>query len=643
MPHTIDSVRSTSRRSAHVLGAILGILVAGAAIPAGIAQTTLVDVTIQAPYGPEAFDDPAGWSASVPVPPARPAPTASWQWGAPTSGPGVAASGTNVWATNLSGNYANNACSGLMSPPIDLTNATSASVSFKHWRHFELLSSLGTAYDGGIIMVTPDDSRTLNVVTATGYNASNVPGTTLRTCWNAAPTTVRGYAGPLGTALPPPVYATSSASLSAYLGQTVRVVFAFGSDSIGQRAGWYVDDVALTINGVTTTQDFEASDGGFTQVGTKVAPPPALGWSHGVPTDGPANATGMWATNPAGNHGPNECAWVESPPIDLGPLPGEAGPVASVTLFWSQWYRASSASSAGVVQIGTADGNYTNIVPTTGYPSNPSSAELRACTDHAATGAFAGFLNAVGADAVPYEADITAFLGKTITVRFLFASTSSTFTYPGWAVDDVAIETALEVTLPNPEDLIPDDLGLPVGGTDAPGWSHGGENSTWAFGVALSGPTNETVYKTNLTGNYKNYDCSWIESPTVPAALLSLNASMSFDHWYEIESIYSSSSYDGGVLLMSVDGGNWTYVSLPEYDRSNTMSYLDACLVKNGQAPDLMVFSGNHPSWETVTVDLSAYATAQSVQFRWLFGSDYSVTYDGWAIKNVMVGGVKIL
>src|SRR5699024_1304488 len=31
-----------------------------------------------------------------------------WEWGVPTSGPNVAASGDKLWATNLSGNYTTN-------------------------------------------------------------------------------------------------------------------------------------------------------------------------------------------------------------------------------------------------------------------------------------------------------------------------------------------------------------------------------------------------------------------------------------------------------------------------------------------------------------------------------------------------------
>lgn len=636
--------RSNSRPIARAAGALLvaAAVSAMAVLPAGVAQTTLVDLTIGAPASNDFEDGPQDWVASVPAPTTRPAPTDTWQWGAPTSGPGIAASGSNVWATNLSGNYAASQCSGLLSPPIDLTGATSASLSFKHWRHMDQFSSTSTFVgDGGMLMVTADGGTTFTRITGTGYTTNSMSSVILP-CFDGAPSSARGYTGPPGATPPAPTYASNGADLSAFVGQTVQVAFVFASNCCTHRAGWYLDDVATTIDGVTTTEDFEASDGGFTQVGTKVAPAPAQGWSHGVPTTGPGTPTAMWATNLHGNHGPSECNWIESPPIDLGPLPSEAGAVATATLSWSQWFRGGSVSSAGVVQIGTSDG-FVNIVPTTGYPSNPTNVDLRACTDHAATGAFAGFIDAVGAPMNLFEADISAFLGKTVTVRFLFASTSSTVTNPGWYVDDVNVETAIEVVAPDPEDLVPEVPG--VNGADAPLWTHGGVKPSWGYGVALSGPVNETVYKTNLTGSYSTSECSWIQSPSVPGAVVASNPTLKFDHWYEMESIFSTSTWDAGIVMVSADGGaTWSYLELAEYDRPMTTSAIKACVGSHGVADTVLVFSGDHTaSFETVVADLSAFADAPSVTFRFLFGSDTSVQYDGWAIKNVEIGGVKVL
>src|SRR5688500_2370396 len=96
---------SVLSRSAPTAGALaLAAILAFSAAPAGLAQTTLLDVTIAAPLSSDFEDGPQDWAANPGQDPnTRPAPTASWQWGAPTSGPGAAASGANVWATNLAG------------------------------------------------------------------------------------------------------------------------------------------------------------------------------------------------------------------------------------------------------------------------------------------------------------------------------------------------------------------------------------------------------------------------------------------------------------------------------------------------------------------------------------------------------------
>src|SRR5690606_36122151 len=64
-------------------------------------------------------------------------PEGLWERGTPTSGPGAAYSGANVWATNLEGNYPNNANAWLMTPAIDLTDHDHALLKFAHWYSLE--------------------------------------------------------------------------------------------------------------------------------------------------------------------------------------------------------------------------------------------------------------------------------------------------------------------------------------------------------------------------------------------------------------------------------------------------------------------------------------------------------------------------
>ena len=74
----------------------------------------------------------------------------AWQWGAPTSGPGEAYSGENVYATNLAGIYNSSMNATLVMPPVDLPEGPSF-LQFKHWHNFEE-SSAGRAWDYGHVV-----------------------------------------------------------------------------------------------------------------------------------------------------------------------------------------------------------------------------------------------------------------------------------------------------------------------------------------------------------------------------------------------------------------------------------------------------------------------------------------------------------
>ena len=61
----------------------------------------------------------------------------SWAWGVPTSGPGAAHSGTNLWATNLAGDYNNSESSYIISPAIDLSAYAGQTPILKWWQWVE--------------------------------------------------------------------------------------------------------------------------------------------------------------------------------------------------------------------------------------------------------------------------------------------------------------------------------------------------------------------------------------------------------------------------------------------------------------------------------------------------------------------------
>nr|WP_176555891.1 S8 family peptidase [Virgibacillus ndiopensis] len=146
----------------------------------------------------------------------------SWEWGAPTSGPGSAASGENLYATNLAGEYESNMNATLVMPPIDLPEGNSY-LQFNQWHDLEKYDS-GTAYDFGHVFVSTDQEEWTQLM--------RVEGTT--TDWESA-----------------------EVDLSEYSGQRIYIGFNVTTDGSVSREGWYIDDVTLS----DTSQSSKASLG----------------------------------------------------------------------------------------------------------------------------------------------------------------------------------------------------------------------------------------------------------------------------------------------------------------------------------------------------------------------------------------------
>ncbi len=137
----------------------------------------------------------------------------SWEWGVPTSGPGEAFSGENLWATNLAGNYPNNADASLISPPIDLSGLSSAALAFTHWYRLE------RNWDYGRVEVTADGGETWTELAIYTSPASG--------------------GAPVGPETP-------LIDLTDYVGGTVQVRFRHTSDGSVSYPGWYIDDVIVS-------------------------------------------------------------------------------------------------------------------------------------------------------------------------------------------------------------------------------------------------------------------------------------------------------------------------------------------------------------------------------------------------------------
>jgi len=325
-------------------------------------------------------------------------PDTLWRCGLVGSGPGRAHSGSRAWATNLTGNYADNDVSFLYLPPIDLSGVSDADLSFRLW---------ATAYS----------SDGLNVQVETGPNV-----------WIALSPTTPAYEGFDATGAPAwnsigsqSQYALAIVPLTAYAGQSeVKLRLSFRSNGGAAHYGFYIDDIGVHdttddpdsdgIDGVRNEWstsgtnpfeddtdgdgsldgeevslgtdplnpadfdmapvitppalfDFEASDGGFAAMQTfpsGTEPAPDDRWGHGVVASGPNVAysgTRVWATVLNGNYVDLDRSYLYLPAINLGGL-------SSADLSFRFWMRAYSSDGLSV-EAQTSNGSWVGVSPLT--------------------------------------------------------------------------------------------------------------------------------------------------------------------------------------------------------------------------------------------------------------------------------------
>lgn len=140
----------------------------------------------------------------------------NWELGAPSGAvpgaPAAANSGTNCFGTNLAAAYDEDAEIWLRSPELDLTGAAGATLSFFHYRDIE------EGFDSGAVRVLDaSDNSELGVVGDVIDGSSDG--------WEQ-----------FARSLP-----------AAALGKAVVLEFRFLSDEINNLAGWYIDDVKVSL------------------------------------------------------------------------------------------------------------------------------------------------------------------------------------------------------------------------------------------------------------------------------------------------------------------------------------------------------------------------------------------------------------
>ena len=184
-----------------------------------------------------------------------------------------------------------------------------------------------------------------------------------------------------------------------------------------------------------------------------------------------------------------------------------------------------------------------------------------------------------------------------------------------------------------------DASNLPPGGwtitnSNATGWQYGTICSSYSSGPSAF-PSPTMGFGTNLCGGYGNYADDSLITPDYYIPIGS-SAKFVWKHW-----MCAENNYDGGVLYISVNGGNWNQVfgsyanNTQWYDNTASYGPFAGTQVWDGsRSSGCSSFSTSNVPWSNMEYDVSSLS-GNNVSFRFRHMSDGSVTYAGWYVDDV--------
>ncbi|MDD4442341.1 MAG: S8 family serine peptidase [Kiritimatiellae bacterium] len=160
------------------------------------------------------------------------------------------------------------------------------------------------------------------------------------------------------------------------------------------------------------------------------------------------------------------------------------------------------------------------------------------------------------------------------------------------------------------------------------GWTHSGVYDIWGVTTNRTWNGDAVWYCGDPSARtYPNACHAWLDTPPFTVGS---GGGLLFRQWIRTEFDTGTHYWDGAVLRLSTDGG--ATFSLIEPVGGYPFQITD-----NPDSPfaaDHPCLAGDGQGWETVLLDLAAYA-GQSVIVRFEFGSDLYVVDEGWYIANV--------
>ncbi|WIV12987.1 S8 family serine peptidase [Proteiniborus sp. MB09-C3] len=399
----------------------------------------------------------------------------AWQWGASSGNDPLPVEGSNLAGTILGGTYPSNSDDWMITPPLDLRDATLGSATLRFYEWYEIENN----YDKGYVLVTDNFGETWTqvgpirtgeaknwkevVLNLGDYIGSPNPvfvayrftsdGSVNKTGWYIdnvrligvdneaplAPANLTAEASLTGIKLN--WTAVTDGDLANYVvyrslvsGESFELIAQPTSNSFTDttaEAGttYYYKVAAVDFSGnisefsnevfssvaettIIFAADFEENDGGFISGITVGTKNP---WQWGIPTSGPNGATSgekLWATNLAGSYENSTDAYIQSQTIAL---PTDKNAVLSFS-HWVDMEGTTTLYDYGQIQISNDDGaTWTNLTPVN-------------------NGKYGKRVQAWASE----EISLAAYNGQNIILRFFFHSDGSGV-YAGWYIDDVYI------------------------------------------------------------------------------------------------------------------------------------------------------------------------------------------------------------
>jgi hypothetical protein len=165
------------------------------------------------------------------------------------------------------------------------------------------------------------------------------------------------------------------------------------------------------------------------------------------------------------------------------------------------------------------------------------------------------------------------------------------------------------------------------------GWTHesgtGGYEDEWHWSTERSHSSSHSWKCGTVGGDYSNYLDACLMTPEFD---LEENSQLTFFHWLEAETsgINPGYCYDGGIVQIQIDGGDWETLT-PD----DGYPYI----VMSGYGHPFQgspAYSSNYSYWRQADVDLSGYSGQARLRFR--FGTDQGIGMEGWYVDDVSIG-----